>query len=337
MKRYLNLLLVCILGWTWNMPGAEEEKVVVPENLPWAILDRAKEKVYPILKTWMEVPYTATSDGEKLKAHLAGLELNEGSASLSEEERAKLNEALLNLCLAFSSGKEEDYFAFRTPKGPKWKISSPYLTMLYKKLKEEEKEINYENLSSALIEYTLAGRKSYENFWKGVCLDAPTLEKHLGKERSIYLPKYGITIRKLREKIPRPPVTAVPTCSIAPCRFCTISLTRSNNDVPITDAEKSAANTLSSTILLPSHQHTHPPYPGDKTHFAGHFSPDYRPISPSGRQPATPTQDYVPFADTLSHPTTPFKSLNNIPPVSRLPPHKKSVLSTTGKDASLFQ
>ena len=199
MKRYLNLLLVCILGWTWNMPGAEEEKVVVPENLPWAILDRAKEKVYPILKTWMEVPYTATSDGEKLKAHLAGLELNEGSASLSEEERAKLNEALLNLCLAFSTGKEEDYFAFRTPKGPKWEISSPYLTMLYKKLKEEEKEINYENLSSALIEYTLAGRKSYENFWTGVCLDAPTLEKHLGKERSIYLPKYGITIRKTEQ------------------------------------------------------------------------------------------------------------------------------------------
>ena len=70
-------------------------------GLPWEIKENRKEKVYPILISWLDLPYTPLNDGLKLKEYLAGIELNEGSASLTEEEREKLNEALLNLCLGF--------------------------------------------------------------------------------------------------------------------------------------------------------------------------------------------------------------------------------------------
>ncbi len=165
-------------------------------GLPWEIKENRKEKVYPILISWLDLPYTPLNDGLKLKEYLAGIELNEGSALLTEEERAKLNEVLLNLCLGFSTGVEEDYFAFRTPKGPEWRIQQSHLVNIYAMKGMEGGDFSYNTIFAEVLKNAVGERGSYKNFWKGICLDPKVLNERLGEEISIYIPHYGITVKK---------------------------------------------------------------------------------------------------------------------------------------------
>ena len=38
---------------------------------------------------------------------------------------------------------------------------------------------------------------SYKGFWEGICLDPKVLKEQLGEEKTAYMPRYGITIKRM--------------------------------------------------------------------------------------------------------------------------------------------
>ena len=197
MKRIL-ILILC--GLIWSAASLTAEAQTSAEDISkLSKEEKMKKFVYPLLEKWNNLPYTATSNKEYLKEYLAGIELNEGSASLTEEEREKLNEALLNLCLGFSTGVEEDYFAFRTPKGPEWGLNCDEIWLLADSLKKslEDKEWTYENIRETALKNAVKPALYYKGFWEGICLDPKVLKEQLGEEKTAYMPRYGITVKRM--------------------------------------------------------------------------------------------------------------------------------------------
>ena len=85
MKRIL-ILILC--GLIWSAASLTAEAQTSAEDISkLSKEEKMKKFVYPLLEKWNNLPYTATSNKEYLKEYLAGIELNEGSASLTEEER----------------------------------------------------------------------------------------------------------------------------------------------------------------------------------------------------------------------------------------------------------
>ena len=197
MKRIL-ILILC--GLIWSAASLTAEAQTSAEDISkLSKEEKMKKFVYPLLEKWNNLPYTATSNKEYLKEYLAGIELNEGSASLTEEEREKLNEALLNLCLGFSTGVEEDYFAFRTPKGPEWSLKWDKVLILFDNLKTslKDKEWTDENIRKIAFKNAVKPADSYKGFWEGICLDPKVLKEQLGEEKTAYMPRYGITVKRM--------------------------------------------------------------------------------------------------------------------------------------------
>ena len=77
-------MILC--GLIWSAASLTAEAQTSAEDISkLSKEEKMKKFVYPLLEKWNNLPYTATSNKEYLKEYLAGIELNEGSASLTEE------------------------------------------------------------------------------------------------------------------------------------------------------------------------------------------------------------------------------------------------------------
>lgn len=204
LKRYLKccclLFLLTIISFKINIyaQGVNQEKAQATSKKGISVdfSDESKKIPLQILNTWDSIPYVQISDNEEFMNYISSVGIQEGAELISETERKKLNETLVKMCLAFSKEGEGEYFAFRTPDGPQWAISKDHIRAVVSTNSIDPKELIYTKLRSVLLKSASGRENSYKDFWVGVCFDKEILYKNLGIEKSVYIPKYGITIQK---------------------------------------------------------------------------------------------------------------------------------------------